>query len=87
MINELKLFCTIPKGVVIKKIAIVEGTQKICACTNKGVWLIDKDGNPKQVVDGPLPGKTTFMLSGLDINQGEWYQAPKGLNTMFQEEI
>lgn len=83
----MKLFCTMPEGVAIKKIAIVEGTQEICACTNKGVWLIDKDGNPKMVVDGPLPDKTTFMLSGMEFNQGDTWQIPLECNVMWHEDI
>lgn len=70
MDNEMKLFCTMPEGEVIKEVAIAEGAQQICACTNRGVWLIDKDGKPKQVVDGPLPDKTTFSFTGMEFYHG-----------------
>lgn len=68
MTNEMKLFCTTPKGVIIKSIAIPPETQQIVACTNKGVYIIDKDGLPKQVVDALLPKDTTFTFSGMVIN-------------------
>ncbi len=68
MTNEMKLFCTLPKGVIIKDIAITEATQQIVACTNKGVYIIDRDGSYKSVVAGPLPKDTVFTFSGMEIN-------------------
>jgi len=87
MDNEIKLFCRMPKGVIIESIAHREELQQIIACTNKGVYTIDKAGNPKQVVDGPLPDKTTFTFTGMEFNQGDTFKVSKGCNASFQEDI
>lgn len=87
MINKMEVFCTMPEGVIIKKVAIAEDTKQIVACTNKGVWLISKDGNPKQVIDGPLPKGAIFNFSGMEFNQGDIWHTPEGCNCMWQEDI
>jgi len=56
----------ISKGVIIKDIAIDEGTQQIVACTNRGVYIIDRRGKYKRIVDEPLPKGTIFRYSGIN---------------------
>lgn len=51
MDNIPKLFCILPKGVIIKALTYCKLNKKIVACTNDGVYLVDKSGNYKKVVE------------------------------------
>lgn len=68
--NEIKLFCRMPDSVTIKSIAAHEETQQIIACTNKGVYTIDKAGNAKEVMAGPLPENTRLTFTGMEFYHG-----------------
>ncbi|MCZ6898338.1 MAG: hypothetical protein O7D95_06515 [Betaproteobacteria bacterium] len=65
MINIPKLFCTLPEGIIIKAMTYCNLNKKIVACTNDGVYLVDKGGNYEKVEEVESPENITFINSGM----------------------